>query len=180
MATGSSARNRVVVHTGWPHRADAAEAAREAAFRRLNALIVESGPDVGDGLVGDGLDSARSSFELRSVDDEQATLVYDSTIDDRLLEGVRSSGRSVRQLSFAARDVVLEIEVSEGARHLVGQVVPPQPAIMEIRHRRGCTHVATDELGCFHLPALPEGPVSLRCSPGRPGANSVATSWIAL
>ena len=32
MATGSSARNRVVVHTGWPHRADAAEAAREARF----------------------------------------------------------------------------------------------------------------------------------------------------
>ncbi|HLN05699.1 MAG TPA: hypothetical protein VK217_05445, partial [Acidimicrobiales bacterium] len=113
------------------------------------------------------------------IDDELAALVYDSMIDDDLLASVRSGGQSIRQLTFAARDLVLEMEVSD-ARRVVGQVVPPQAAIVELRHRGGTTPVTTDELGCFHVPALPDGPVSFRCRPSRADANSVATSWITL
>jgi hypothetical protein len=123
--------------------------------------------------------SAGASFALRSIDDELASLVYDSLTDADLFAGVRSGTRAVRQLSFEAGELVLEMEVT-GARYLVGQVVPPQVAVIELRHRGGTTDVETDELGCFHFRALPEGPVSFRCCPARPAAPPVATSWIAL
>ena len=125
------------------------------------------------------LASAKSSFALRSIDDELAALVYDSMIDGELLGSVRSGGRAVRQLTFEARDLVLELEVS-GTRYLVGQVVPPQAAVVEMRHRAGSMPVETDELGCFHIPAVPHGPVSFRCCPASSAASSVATSWIRL
>jgi hypothetical protein len=158
-------------HLDWP---DAAEAAREATFRRLHSLVIEKDPGPADVL-----SSARSGLKLRSVDDELAALVYDSMTDDDLLVSVRSGGRAVRQLTFEAPDLVLEIEVS-GARHLVGQVVPPQAAVVEIRHRGGTTPVETDALGCFHVSAMPAGPVSFRCCPTTSASHSTATSWITL
>jgi hypothetical protein len=159
------------VHLEWP---DAAEAAREATFRRLQSLVPEKDP-----VPAEVLASARSSFGLRSVDDELAALVYDSMIDDGLLASVRSGGRTARQLSFEARDLVLEMEMS-GARYLVGQVVPAQAAVVELRHRGGTTPVETDELGCFHIPVVPDGPVSFRCWLASSAAHPVATSWITL
>jgi hypothetical protein len=130
-----------------------------------------------DPVPEDVLASARSRFELRCIDDELARLVYDSKLDDGLLAGVRSGPGSNRQITFAARGLVLEMEISDG-RKLVGQVVPPQAAVMEIRHRRGSTPVTIDDLGCFLVPAIPDGPVSFRCRPARADADSIATSWI--
>jgi hypothetical protein len=121
----------------------------------------------------------KSGSGLRSVDDELAALVYDSMADAELLSNVRSGGRHARQLTFEAPDIMLEIEVSSG-RRLVGQVVSPQTAVVELHHRNGVTPVTTDELGCFHVRAMPDGPVSFRCCPSRSEAHSVATSWIAL
>jgi hypothetical protein len=126
------------------------------------------------------LASAIASFELRSVDDELGALVYDSMIDDELLVGVRAGGRSIRQLTFAARGLVLEIEISDDSRQLVGQIVPPQPAEMELRHSHGVATITVDELGCFGVPVIPEGPVSFRCRPARSDADSIATSWMTL
>ncbi|MGD0983420.1 MAG: hypothetical protein ABSA65_06320 [Acidimicrobiales bacterium] len=158
-------------HLEW---SDAAEVAREATLRRLHSLVLEKDP-----LSPDVLGDTMSSCGVRSIDDEPAALVYDSTTDDRLLTCVRSGARTARQLTFEAEDLVLEMEVS-GARYLVGQVVPPQVALIELRHRVGTTPVETDELGCFHFPAVPDGPVSFRCRPTRPDARPVATSWITL
>jgi hypothetical protein len=158
-------------HLEWP---DAEDAAREATFRRLQSLVLENDP-----VPEDLLAAARSAFGLRSVDSELAALVYDSMIDEELLVAVRSRAQSTRQLTFAARGLVLEMEISE-ARNLVGQVVPPQAAIVELRHRGGSTPVATDEHGCFHVPAIPDGPVSFRCRPVKADGDSIATSWITL
>ena len=130
-----------------------------------------------DRVPEDVLSSARASFQLRSIDDELAALVYDSKIDEAPLAGVRSSDGSARQLTFAARGLVLEIQISED-RHLVGQVVPPQAVVIELRHRSGTIPVKTDELGWFQVPAIPDGPVSFRCRPVRSSEESVATSWI--
>jgi len=152
--------------------ADAAEAARGATSRRLRSLTSETDP-----AEPDGLEHARS--QLRSVDDEPACLVYDSNIDSELLAAVRTGGQTLRQLTFEASEIVLEIEFSSTG-HLVGQIVPPQAAVVELRHRAGTTAVQTDELGYFRVPAMPEGPVSFRCRPGRSAGHSIATSWIAL
>jgi len=157
-----------VVHLDWQQ---AAVSVREATFSRLSSLVLEKEPK---SVVVDARPTA-----LRSVDDELAALVYDSVIDDDLLVGVRSAAQAVRQLTFEARDLLLELEVS-GARTLVGQVVPPQVAVVELRHRGGSTSVETDELGCFRLSAMPDGPVSLRCRPTQSGAGPIATSWITL
>jgi hypothetical protein len=158
-------------HFDWPNTVDAA---REATFQRLRSLVLENDP-----VPAEVIASARASFALRSIDDELASLVYDSMTDGDLFAGVRSGTRAVRQLSFEAGELVLEMEVT-GARYLVGQVVPPQVAVIELRHRGGTTNVETDELGCFHFRAVPEGPVSFRCCPARPAAPPVATSWITL
>lgn len=155
-------------------RPGAAQAARDATFKRLGSLGLEADPEPAD--VGA---HTPSSLGLRSVDDEPAALVYDSNLDADLLAAVRAGGRNVRQLTFEARYLVLEMEVSSTGR-LVGQVVPPQAALVELRHRGGTTPLEADELGCFHVPALPEGPVSFRCRPKRSAAQSIATSWITL
>ena len=160
-----------VVRLGWP---DVADAAREETFRRLGELV-----QMRDAVPADVLESARFSFELRSVDDELAALVYDSVVDTDLLASVRSGGTASRQLTFASREIVLELEVPDGrSRGVIGQVVPPQPAEIELRHRTGTTSVASDELGCFELPVVPEGPVSFRCRSSQGAGETIATSWI--
>lgn len=162
-----------LVRPAWP---DSDETAREETFRRLSDLVAER-----DAVPEDVLVSARLSFELRSIDDELAALVYDSMIDDDLLASVRSGGVTGRQLTFASRGLVLEVEVGgSSSREVTGQVVPSQPAEIELRHRGGSTPVVTDELGYFQIPVLPEGPVSFRCRPAREGSESVATSWVML
>jgi hypothetical protein len=155
----------------WPA---AAEVARGATFKRLESLGAERAPEPAD-LVA----FKRRDVELRSVDDEPAALVYDSDLDATVLSGLRSGSRNVRQLTFEGGDLVLEMEVSGNGR-LVGQVVPPQVAEVEVRHRGGTMPLETDELGCFHVQAMPEGPVSFRCRPMVSASNSVATSWITL
>ena len=155
---------------------DPAQAAREETFARLAELVRKRDP-----IPADVFASARFSFQLRSVDDELAALVYDSIVDDDLLAGVRSGGLATRQLTFAARELVIEVEISGGSeRAVTGQVVPPQAAEVELRHRTGSTEAATDELGFFQYSALPDGPVSFRCRPTRDGADAVATSWVTL
>lgn len=167
-AHGSARIDGSSVRFDWP---EGGETAREATLDRLRSLSSPSDPEPSQA----GLSADEG---LRSVDDELARLVYDSAFDAELLQTVRAGEGSARQLTFAARGVCLELEVLAG--HLVGQLVPPQPAMVELRHRRGTTEVETDELGCFHIPVMPKGPVSFRFLPAAASAQSVATSWITL
>lgn len=122
------------------------------------------------------LAAAKASFTWRTVDDELAELTYDSTMLPALA-GVRSNGNGdARQLSFEAPGLVVEMELSEG-RRLVGQVVPPQPASIELRHPGGAIAVEADHLGRFAVADVPAGPVSLRCQ-GRTGSAAITTDWL--
>jgi len=155
-------------------RSGGAQAAKEATYLRLQFLGLGIGASEPD---APGL--ARPVGGPGWVDDEPAALVYDSNIDAELFAAVRAGSQTLRQLTFEASDVLLEIEVS-GTGNLVGQVVPPQAAVVELRHRAGTTPVETDELGYFHVPDMPEGPVSFRCCPAGPAGRPVATAWITL
>ncbi|MGO9583973.1 MAG: hypothetical protein ACLP36_14360 [Acidimicrobiales bacterium] len=169
-AAKASRIDGAAVQLDWP---GAAQAARDATFERLGSLQPDTDPEPADvGAHGP------SSLGLRSIDDEPAALVYDSNLDADLLAAVRG-GRNVRQLTFEAGDLALEMELS-GTGRLMGQVVPPQAAVVELRHRGGTTALEADELGCFQVAAMPEGPVSFRCRPKRSAAHSIATSWITL
>lgn len=145
---------------------------REATLRRLSELARS-----GDAAPAPVAEAATSAFAWRSIDDELAALAYDSEQDDDLA-GVRAEPGS-RQLTFAAPGIVIEVEVTlRRPRELLCQVVPPQAARLEVRLGRGTLGPQTDEDGTFHVPAVPPGPVSLRCQPLAGSASSVATSWI--
>lgn len=158
---------------------------REATWRRLAELARRT--DRPPREVEDAALSLNERVEpaWRSIDDELAALVYDSDQDPQALENVRSLSSSTRRLTFQAPELLLEVEVTLGRpRTLVCQVVPPQPAVLEVRLKSGILSSETDSFGTFHVPSVPPGPFSLRCSPlGQAEgyserAGPVATSWV--
>ena len=120
--------------------------------------------------------AARSAFAWRTMDAELAQLVDESHTDDERLAGVRS-GDVATLLSFDAPGLAVEVEVlvEAGRRRLLGQLVPPQPGLVQVRHRRGRVEVSADEVGRFTADDLPPGPVSLRCQAA--GGRWVETDW---
>ena len=107
-------------------------------------------------------------------------LAYDSAADAEAAATVRSSGGR-RLLTFDAPEVSVELEVVEaaGERRLEGQLVPPQPATIEVRHQGGTVTAEADELGRFSAAGLEHGPVSLVCRlHGQAGA--IVTDWLVI
>jgi hypothetical protein len=145
---------------------------RAAMVRRLATLTRDhqAPPEV--------VKAAKATFNLRSIDDELATLVYDSVVDPGLLSGVRSKGESTRQLTFEGESLAIEVEIASSPRSLTCQLVPAQPAELEIRHQLGTIPLGSDAYGTFHVRHLPEGPVSLRCVPLAMAPGGVSTSWV--
>lgn len=126
------------------------------------------------------LNAARGSFAWRTIDAELAELAYDSAADAEAAALVRSSGGR-RLLTFDAPEVSVELEVVEaaGERRLEGQLVPPQPATIEVRHQGGTVTAEADELGRFSASGLEHGPVSLVCRlHGQAGA--IVTDWLVI
>jgi hypothetical protein len=128
------------------------------------------------------LQAAIDAYAWRTVDAELAELVFDSQADQEVAELVR--GRQPdRLLSFQAADLTIEIEViAQGSsRSLMGQLDPPQLAMVEIRRGDQAVTLTTDDLGRFSAESLPAGPVSLRCGLAAADAASfVVTDWVAI
>ena len=123
--------------------------------------------------------AARDSFTWRTVDEELAALTHDSLADQlATVRGVESA----RLLTFTSeRGLAVEVEVTKlGAhRRLVGQLVPPQPARIEVARPQGGVGVDADPAGRFLVEDVPAGPVCLRCLvPG--AAEPVVTDWIVI
>ncbi len=113
------------------------------------------------------------------LEDQLAHLVYDSETPASQSDGVRSSGRCSRQLTFESTEIALEVELDNDARELTCQVVPPQPASLELRHAGGSIALGQDPFGVFYAPAVPAGNISLRCVLlGSSGDHGVVSSWV--
>lgn len=123
--------------------------------------------------------AARESLTWRSIDAELAELAYDSLLDDALLVGTRSDA-TPRSLTFEAADLVVEVEVVDAGaqRRLLGQVVPPGPADIQVRHSGGMIRVPADEVGRFSAAGVAAGPVSLRCLVVGHEDAAVETPWV--
>lgn len=120
------------------------------------------------------LDGARSAFTWRTIDTELAELVFDSA---RELSGVRSD-EAARQVTFRAPGVEIEVMVIEdGLRRLVGQLVPPSVATVELVVGDAVRAVQTDRLGRFAFDDLAPGPVRLAVL-GVDGESTVQTDWV--
>jgi hypothetical protein len=93
---------------------------------------------------------------------------------------VRSSSES-RALSFRASGLTIELEITGTGdeRRLAGQLIPRQPAVVDIRHGDEVITVEADELGRFRAEAVPPGQISLRSRLGPvTDQSSVVTGWV--
>jgi hypothetical protein len=73
----------------------------------------------------------------------------------------------------------LEVTSTSTSCGLVGQLVPPQQASVEIRTGTDVITVEADELGRFSAGPVPKGPLSLRCAAARAGpGTAVVTEWV--
>jgi hypothetical protein len=126
------------------------------------------------------VDAARASFTWLTVDAELAELTADSVVDGA---AVRST-RSPRLLTFTARETTLVVEVAEPTagkateRRLIGQIVGPRAAEVDVRHTGGSLTVTADEYGRFRAEPVPAGPISLACRFADTAQPQVVTSWV--
>jgi hypothetical protein len=121
--------------------------------------------------------AARSAFAWREMDAQLARLV-----DAEQLVGsaIRAHGEH-RLLTFEAPGVTVAIEATEinGARKLIGQLVPsgPHHVALEAAAQTGQLLTApVDHLGRFTLAAVPAGLIRLRCT--MPDGAQVVTEWV--
>jgi hypothetical protein len=102
------------------------------------------------------VEAGRQSFTWRTIDAELAALVYDSLLDDE--PATARSAPGPRFLTFESGELTIEVEVdpAPAGRRLLGQIVPPQAAELELRPGTGAPVSATaDALGRFTIP-LPQ------------------------
>jgi hypothetical protein len=137
-------------------------------FEDLKRVIGDADP-----VPPEVIDAALASRSWRRVDAELADLIYDSIVDGAFVR----SDRGARQLTFEAAGLTVEVEV--GIRSMDGQLVPPQSAQVEVRHRDGTLTVAADRLGHFRVEHVPHGPVSLRCQPDA-ARGATETTWVVI
>jgi hypothetical protein len=131
------------------------------------------------------LDQARFAYCWRSVDSELAELSFDSLVDHDMALAVRAGGDPAlepRMLGFGAvvggEDIAIDVEVTPGPGRpaLVGQLLPPEAATVEVQAGTGeVDSVQADELGRFLIEPVPGGPVRL-CV--RHGERLVHTTWV--
>lgn len=118
--------------------------------------------------------AARSAIAWLTLDAELAELTADSSAGPQLA-GVRGVA-SPAMLTFESPGLTVDVQVTEEgrSRRFLGQLVPPAPGQVEIRHRGGRVMVAADEVGRFAASGIAPGPVSIRC---QVGPDVVETDW---
>ncbi|MFJ2734627.1 hypothetical protein [Streptomyces sp. NPDC087317] len=115
---------------------------------------------------------AVEAFALHDLDARIAELTFDSLVD---AIPVRGATDTPRMLTFQAGELTVDVEVTGDG--LMGQVLPPQQARIEVLAgpRRQGPALTADELGRFTGDAPPAGPFALRL---RAGAEVVVTEWL--
>lgn len=137
----------------------------------LNQALAASDP-----IPEDVVAAAKEAIFWRTIDAEFAELVFDSSREALL--SVRGPDVA-RQLTFRSPGVEIEVMVTaEGGRRIVGQLVPPQVAEVEIRFGDQLLTTSTDSLGRFTFVEVPTGSVQLAVRPAAGGR--VVTEWLAI
>ena len=130
---------------------------------------------------GELLAVAVEAFTWRDPDAELAELIFDSMLDQDADVLVRGGQERLFSFRSGQRSVDLEVTVTGATRTLIGQVTPPGPAAVSIRHRHGGRDVDADELGRFRAERVPPGPVSLRLRVvGDPAQAGLVTDWVSI
>jgi hypothetical protein len=121
------------------------------------------------------IDMGKGAYAWHNIDAELAQLTYDSSREPAA--GLRSETASIRALTFTSAHLSLELEVTGDS--LVGQIIPLRSGTLEIQTRAGATTTTpVDEIGCFAIDPIPDGPFRLRCR--MVDDTDVLTGWITL
>jgi hypothetical protein len=117
------------------------------------------------------LQLAVDAYALHDLDARIAELTFDSLVD---AIPVRGATDTPRMLTFQAGDLTVDVEVTGDG--LMGQVLPPRPARIEVLGgpRPGAA-LTVDDLGRFTGDAPPSGPFALRL---RADGEVVVTEWL--
>jgi hypothetical protein len=114
---------------------------------------------------------AVEAYALHDLDAQLAELTFDSLTD---AIPVRGTTDVPRMLTFHSGGVTVDVEVTE--QGLMGQVLPPQPATLEVLGGpQAGTPLAVDDMGRFMSGTAPTGPFALRL---RTGGQVVVTEWL--
>jgi hypothetical protein len=127
--------------------------------------------------------AAKAVIVHPDLDEELAALTYDSDFDDGSpLPGrgelARVRGGGTRRLTFESPGLTLEVKV-HSERRLLGQLLPPQEADVEIVSPHASLAVRADSMGRFVADEVPTGPVKFRCL-ARRAARPMQTEWVSL
>jgi hypothetical protein len=121
--------------------------------------------------------AGQTAFAWRNIDSELARLTYDSAHGPDLVASTRSEPASIRALTFSSPRLTIELEVT--ADSVLGQVIPPQVATIEVQTQAAADEaLSSDEIGCFAIAPMPRAPFRLRCRNG--SGVDVLTGWITL
>ncbi|MFI1707338.1 hypothetical protein [Streptomyces griseoruber] len=114
---------------------------------------------------------AVEAYALHDLDARIAELTFDSLTD---AIPVRGAEDVPRMLTFHTGGLTVDVEVSEEG--LLGQLLPPQSASVEVLHGpRAGASLTADAMGRFVCPTPPTGPFALRL---RTGGEVVVTEWM--
>jgi len=135
-------------------------------------VALEAADDVPTNFVETG----KASFAWHDIDAELAALTYDSASDRLAGAGTRADPATLRNLTFDAGRLTIEIEIIGDVLH--GQVVPPQAGEIEVRRPDGTSRpLPISDVGYFTT-AAPVGTFRLYC---RTTSDIVVqTNWITL
>jgi hypothetical protein len=132
-----------------------------------------SGPAEPPAAPPEVVDVARAAWAWRAVEEELASLVYDSA-DDPALAGVRGPAGD-RQLTFRWQNTILDIEILQG--RLLGQLTPgPAGQVRLGMPPERWQELVVDDRGRFVVAQLPPGPIRLSYALADGAARS--TGWI--
>ncbi|MDO0924705.1 hypothetical protein QQY24_04455 [Streptomyces sp. TG1A-8] len=114
---------------------------------------------------------ALDAYAFHDLDARLAELTFDSLVDGLPVRGV---SEAPRLLTFRAGELTVDVEVT--ADGLIGQVLPPQRARIEVLGGpRTVRPVSVDALGRFTGEQPPAGPFALRLSTG---TEVIVTEWL--
>ncbi|MFC9279806.1 hypothetical protein [Streptomyces collinus] len=114
---------------------------------------------------------ALEAYALHDLDAQIAELTFDSLVDALPVRGVPDAPR---MLTFRAGGLSVDVEVTEEG--LIGQVLPPQSARIEVLGGPQTVRpVPVDTLGRFTSDHAPTGPFALRL---RAGGEVIVTEWL--
>ncbi|MFF3335607.1 hypothetical protein ACFYWX_39770 [Streptomyces sp. NPDC002888] len=114
---------------------------------------------------------AVEAYALHDLEARIAELTFDSLVD---AIPVRGATDVPRMLTFHWGELTVDVEVT--AEGLMGQLLPPQPARIEVLDGpRAGAALTADPMGRFTTDAPPTGPFALRL---RTGGEVVVTEWL--